>query len=221
MTVRGNPSPDRAESCDCQEYFDTVAPAWDVMRQSFYSEAVRDAALSAARIEPGQTALDLGAGTGFITEALLQAGLNVIAVDQSVAMLRELRSKCLIPPHLDCRVGNAEHLPLPDSTVNCVLANMLLHHVEHPAVAIREMARVLRPGGRVVITDLDEHAFEFLRREHQDRWMGFRRPDVTAWFSAAGLGQVSVGDIGQSCCASSNCGTQHAAISIFLATGQK
>jgi ubiquinone/menaquinone biosynthesis C-methylase UbiE len=55
---------------------------------------------------------------------------------------------------------------------------MLLHHVENPKVAIKEMVRILKPGGMIVITDLDEHKFEFLKTEQHDRWMGFKREDV-------------------------------------------
>lgn len=59
--------------------------------------------------------------------------------------------------------------------MNYVFANMCPHHVENPPEAIREMARVVQPGGRLVITDLEPHDFTFLREEHHDRWMGFAR----------------------------------------------
>ena len=70
------------------------------------------------------------------------------------------------------RVGEAESLPIPDVAVDYAFANMYLHHVESPPEAIREMARILKPGGKLVITDLDEHRFEFLRTEHHDRYYG-------------------------------------------------
>jgi ubiquinone/menaquinone biosynthesis C-methylase UbiE len=59
---------------------------------------------------------------------------------------------------------------------------MYLHHVELPSEAIKEMVRILKPGGKLVVTDLDEHAFEFLKEEHHDKWMGFRRDDIERWF---------------------------------------
>ncbi|MCS7282637.1 MAG: SAM-dependent methyltransferase, partial [Anaerolineae bacterium] len=74
-----------------KQYFDDVASQWDQMRQSFFSEAVREKALAAAGVQSGKIAADLGAGTGFITEGLVLAGLRVIAVDQSDAMLEEMR----------------------------------------------------------------------------------------------------------------------------------
>ncbi len=85
------------------------------------------------------------------------------------------------------RVGKAKRLPSAYASVDYAFANMYLHHVEHPVIAIKEMARIVKPGGRVVITDLDEHTFEFLVAEQHDRWMGFKREDVKRWFEDAGL----------------------------------
>jgi len=72
-----------------------------------------------------------------------------------------------------------------------------------------------------VITDLDEHNFTFLKEEHHDRWLGFKREDVQRWFEAAGLHDVSVRAIGSECRADSECGTEQAKVSIFIATGMK
>jgi len=204
--------------CDCKNYFETIAPEWDVMRQEFFSTAVRDRALASAGVGRGMTALDVGAGSGFISKGLVARGLKVIAVDQSAQMLAELAKEL---PGVDCRVGEAELLPVADGSVDFVFANMYLHHVPDPAVAIGEMVRVLRPGGTLVITDLNEHDFDFLRREQHDRWLGFARPQVAVWYEAAGLQGVTVQSIDENCCASScSCGDK-ARISIFLASGKK
>ncbi|MBI5958817.1 MAG: class I SAM-dependent methyltransferase [Chloroflexi bacterium] len=203
-----------------QQYFEDVAPQWDTMRTSFFSTAVRERALAAAGVSAGKLAADIGAGSGFVTEALLNAGLRVIAVDQSQAMLEVMQQKFGGQP-LTCRLGTAEALPLDSASVDYVFANMFLHHVENPLTAIREMARLLKPGGKLVITDLDSHTFEFLREEHHDRWMGFARADVSGWFEQVGLSGVSVGDAECQCCADSACGSQRAEVTIFLACGVK
>jgi len=203
-----------------KEYFNQVASQWDQMRVSFFSEAVREKALDIAGVQAGKKAADIGAGSGFITEALLRRGIAVVAVDQSQEMLAEMGRK-FSGASVEYRQGEAERLPLTDGEVDYAFANMYLHHVESPGKAIAEMMRTLKPGGRLVITDLDEHNFEFLRSEQHDRWMGFKRDDVRRWLEAAGLKQVAVESVGENCCATSSCGTQSAAISIFVASGEK
>ncbi len=200
-------------------YFDQVAPQWDTMRKSFFSDQVREKAYAAAGVQAGKSAADVGAGTGFITEGLIARGVRVIAVDQSEPMLAEMRER--FGERIDCRLGSADALPLPGDTVDYAFANMYLHHVDEPSRAINEMARIVKPGGKLVITDLDEHHFDFLRTEQYDRWMGFKREDVERWFRAAGLKNVFVDCVGENCCADSKSGADHATVSIFVASGEK
>jgi ubiquinone/menaquinone biosynthesis C-methylase UbiE len=204
-----------------KEYFDRVACQWDKMRESFFSEAVRDKAFSIADVQKGKIAADIGAGTGFITEGLIRKGLKLIAVDQSETILAEMMKKFQDVGAIDYRISEAENLLIEDESVDYVFANMLLHHVENPQVTIKEMARILKPGGMLVITDLDEHNFEFLKTEQHDRWMGFKRVDVRHWFTEAGLKKVTVDCAGENCCAQSSCGEEYASISIFVASGEK
>jgi ubiquinone/menaquinone biosynthesis C-methylase UbiE len=204
-----------------KKYFETVAEQWDNMREGFFSENVRDKAFDAAGLQPGELAADIGAGTGFITEGLLDNGLSVIAVDQSAAMLNKLKLKFPSSDQIDCRVGEAKKLPIEDNSVDYVFANMYLHHVENPLKAIKEMKRILKPGGKLVITDVDEHEFEFLKTEQHDRWMGFDREDIKRWFIEAGLKNVFVDCVGEKCCTKSSSSGESAEISIFVASGKK
>jgi ubiquinone/menaquinone biosynthesis C-methylase UbiE len=203
-----------------KEYFDQIAHKWDEIRRSLFSEAVRERAFSIAGVQKGKIAADIGAGTGFITEGLVSKDLQVIVVDQSEAMLAEMKKKFQHVNTIDYRIGEVESIPVDDESVDYVFANMLLHHVERPQIAIKEMARILKPGGILVITDLDEHNFEFLKREHHDRWMGFKREDVKRWFIETGLRDVKIESAGENCCTQSSYGDT-CAISIFVASGRK
>jgi ubiquinone/menaquinone biosynthesis C-methylase UbiE len=204
-----------------KEYFEKVASQWDQMRKSFFSDNVREEALAAANVKAGQLAADIGAGTGFITEALVQKGLKVIAVDQSLAMLDEMKKKLSRFDTINYRIGEFDNLPIQDETVDTLFSNMYLHHVESPQVAIKEMVRALKKGGKIVITDMDVHEYEFLREEHNDRWLGFKREDIMKWFSEVGLQNVQIDCVGEDCCAESVCGNKKARVSIFIASGTK
>lgn len=203
-----------------REYFQRVASQWDEMRKRFFTDAVREKAIDVAGVSSGKVAADIGAGTGFITEGLLKQGLKVIAVDQSGEMLAVMRRKLGAAVGVEYREGEACDLPVAPGEVDYVFANMYLHHVEDPLEAIREMARMLRPGGRLVITDLDEHNYTFLQTEQNDRWMGFKREDVKGWMAQAGLSGVNVDCVGEDCCVSSGSG-EEAKVSIFVAWGDK
>jgi len=89
------------------------------------------------------------------------------------------------------------------------------------AAAIGEMARILKKGGTLIITDCDEHAFAFCLEEQADLWMGFKRGDITAWFAKAGLRDIMVGTTGERCCVPSKSTNDCADISMFIARGTK
>jgi hypothetical protein len=83
------------------------------------------------------------------------------------------------------------------------------------------MVRVLKSGGKIVITDMDTHEYEFLKKEHNDRWLGFKREEIRKWFTQAGLRNVQIDCVGEDCCAESDTGHNKARISIFIASGTK
>ncbi|MCX7671371.1 MAG: methyltransferase domain-containing protein, partial [Anaerolineae bacterium] len=204
-------------------YFERVADRWDELRASYFSDAVREAAIARAYLRPEMHVADVGCGTGFLTAGLAPLVEQVYALDGSAAMLDAARRRLAAFANIVYLMTDGGALPLPDASVDAVLANMYLHHCPDPAAAICEMTRILRPGGRLVITDLDRHTHERLRAEMADEWPGFARAEVKAWLRAADLVNVFVGDTGQSCCADAQepTATGRADISIFIAVGTR
>jgi ubiquinone/menaquinone biosynthesis C-methylase UbiE len=205
-------------SREAEKYFDVVSGRWDVLRKSFYGDEVRDAVLSAANIQPNDTVLDVGAGTGFLTEGAVKIAQNVVALDFSEAMMCEARTK-LRRRNVEFKIGNVEHIPLPDGSVNAVIGNMILHHCLNPEMAIRDMARVLVLGGRLALSDLQQHNYEFLREEHADRWLGFEFDRVRSMMDKAAFEDIRVDPL-ESCCSTT---AEHGQVKIpmFLASGRK
>lgn len=202
-------------------YFNEVANQWDTMRTDFFSEAVREKAYSVVKLKEGNTVADIGAGTGFITEGLVKKSVHVVAVDYSHEMLKQIKEKFKDYSTIDFRQGESANLPIETNQVDHAMANMYLHHVENPLAAIKEMVRITKQGGKIVITDLDEHNYDFLKTEHYDRWLGFKREDIKQWFAEAGLKNITVDCVGGNCCTTSECGNESANISIFIASGEK
>lgn len=204
-----------------ERFFDHVAQQWDALRATMYSDEVREAALAHAMLHPKAVVADIGAGTGFLALGLAPRVAQVHVVDRSEEMLRQARRNLAAYENVSYHQAEGLHIPLPDESLDAALANMYLHHCEDPAAAIREMVRLLKPGGRVVITDMCEHSFDWLAKEHHDRWLGFPLDTVERWLREAGLVNVLVQPLGERCCASSACGQGEAAVDIFVAAGEK
>lgn len=203
-------------------YFEQVAGQWDNLRTGYFREAVRDAALAKAYLHPEMTVADVGAGTGFLAAGLATLVEKVYLLDGSAAMLEMARKNLAQFDNLEFHVADGLALPLPDASLDAVFANMYLHHCPNPLDAVREMVRMLRPGGRLIITDMDAHTHEWLKTEMADLWLGFERDQIRAWFEQAGLVNVVVDCTGESC--QSDCQSkagEHADISIFVAAGAK
>lgn len=201
-------------------YFDKVAEQWDELRSGYFTEAVRQAAILKANLHPDMIVADIGAGTGFVAAGLAPLVRQVYVFDSSPAMLRVARQNLGSFSNISYQCADGLSLPIPEALLDAVFANMYLHHCPNPLAAIQEMVRTLKPGGRLVITDMDTHTHEWLRREMADLWLGFDRSQVSTWFEQVGLVNVIVDCTGQSCQAESQSQAgEQADISIFLAIG--
>jgi ArsR family transcriptional regulator len=92
--------------------------------------------------------------------------------------------------------GSLDALPLPDGGVDGAIANMVLHHAPDPAVMLSEMARVVRSGGKVAVTDEVEHDYEWMRVEQADLWLGFSPEQIDGFFRHAGLVDYGYASLG-------------------------
>lgn len=171
------------------EYFQRVAKQWDTLRSNYYDESVIVKTLEHAPIAKTQTVVDVGTGTGFMAAGLAPLARQVIGVDFSDAMLAVARENMtkLGLTNVEFHQGTLQHLPLDNATADVVVANMALHHARDPVAALREMARICKSGGRVVITDAVQHTFDWFRTELADVWLGFTREEIENWFGGAGL----------------------------------
>lgn len=203
-------------------YFEKVANQWDNLRTGYFTEAVRETAIAKAYLHPEMTVADVGAGTGFVSAGLASLVKKVHVLDGSAAMLEVARKNLSEFNNLEFHPADGLALSLLENSQDAVFANMYLHHCPAPLAAIREMVRILRPGGRLVLTDMDAHTHEWLKTEMSDVWLGFEREQIRDWYEQAGLVNVILDCTGQSCQAGcqSDAG-DHAAISIFVAAGTK
>lgn len=203
-----------------KKYFAEVAGQWDRMRSGYFDEAIRDDAIAAARIGARDIVADVGTGTGFMIRGLAPLAARVHGFDEAPEMLAVAKQNLAPFCNVELHEAAGDKLPVPDDCFDAVFANMYLHHAPDPPLAIAEMARVLRPGGRLAIMDTDAHDQEWMRAEMADRWLGFHRDHIRAWYAAAGLTNVEIRCAKGECCGTSSLGKE-ARLSIFLALGTK
>ncbi len=204
-----------------KDYFNEIASNWDEMRNEFFPDSIRAKAIKLSGIKTGLVTVDLGAGTGFMSEELLKSDNSVIAVDQSQNMLDVMNNKFGTQSKFRTVLAEATNLPLKDNSVDFVFANMYLHHLENPQLAIKETYRILKPGGKFIVTDLDEHNHDFLVTEQFDIWKGFHRDEIYFWFEKARFQKISVDCLNETCGSDSLESNERADITIFIAIGEK
>jgi SAM-dependent methyltransferase len=173
----------RARRDGAQRFFAGAAGAWDRLRAEVYGHSVAAEALLAL-LPPEWTVADLGCGTGAVAAELAPRVRKVIAVDQSAEMLRAARRRLAGKDNVEIHEARLEALPLPDGSCDAALAVLVLSYLEDPAAALREAARILRPGGRLVVVEAARHADEDLRRRMGQRSPGFDAAALTGLFPA-------------------------------------
>lgn len=172
------------------DFFAQHAHDWDAMRSLHGAEAdVEAKILYALSAQPVGTLLDVGTGTGRMLELFAGHAEKVIGIDRSPEMLRFARAKLIQESfhNVELLQGDIHALPLSQSSVDTIILHQVLHYLPTPESAIAELARVLKPLGRVLIVDFASHDLEELRTRNAHARLGFSDDQIQQWFAAAGL----------------------------------
>ncbi len=178
---------ERAEAAN--RYFATHAEVWDQIRSLHVAESEVERAIDEAlgRRPLGQL-VDIGTGTGRMIELFAPRAVHAIGIDRSSDMLRLARVKLEAAGIASSlRQGDMYALPLADGSADNVVIHQVLHYAHAPAAAIAEAARVLGPGGTLLIVDFAAHEREELRVRDAHVRLGFEDEAMAGWFNAAGL----------------------------------
>lgn len=195
-----------------QEFFSSAAAQWDRLRDDLFGDRVHLSAL-AALADGDAVAGDLGCGTGQVSGALAPFVQRVIAVDESAAMLQAAKRRLSGFANVDLRRGEIEALPIDDSRLDLAVLMLVLHHVPDPQKAVAEVARVLKPGGRVVIGDMLPHDRESYRQQMGHVWLGFSEDHIQRILSEVGFERIRVAGLAPDARAKGP--------ALFVATGEK
>lgn len=174
-----------------QEFFATAAAGWDRLRGELFGDTFYLWAVLGL-IDRTLVVGDLGCGTGQLSETIAPHVKRVIAVDGSSDMLEAARTRLSTLPNVDVRQGDLEALPLVDAELDAAMLSLVLHYSPDPARALAEVARVIRPNGRLLIVDMLPHE----REEYQQRmghvWLGFAEKQISKFLTGAGFTDVRI-----------------------------
>ncbi len=179
---------DRAEAA--RRYFEAHAATWESVRALHVEDAEIERAIAGLLADrPIGALLDIGTGTGRMLELFAPRAESALGIDRSSEMLRLARVK------LDeagisgasLRQGDMYALPLADRSADSIILHQVLHYAQQPGAAIAEAARVLAPGGQLLVIDFAQHDRAELKEQDAHLRLGFADDAMRGWFTAAGL----------------------------------
>jgi ArsR family transcriptional regulator len=173
-----------------RRYFDELAGKFG--RQYVPGRSWKGVAEALLKLMPPMVIADLGAGEGTISQLMAQRAKKVIAIDNSEKMVEfgaELARKHGIG-NMEYRLGDLENVPIRTGTVDLAFLSQALHHARHPNRAVEEAHRILKPGGRIAVLDLNRHHFEEAREMYADVWLGFTELELERYLKGGGFKNV-------------------------------
>jgi len=169
-----------------EAFFSKASGQWDKLRADLFGQAFH-AQAALALLDGSLRVGDLGCGTGQLSALLAPHVGTVIAVDGSADMLQAARARLADLPNVEVRRGALEALPIDDGQLDVAVLALVLHHLPEPARALAEAARVVAPGGRVLIVDMLPHDRTEYQAQMGHVWLGFGEAQIRRWLDAAGF----------------------------------
>jgi ArsR family transcriptional regulator len=169
-----------------QEFFSSSAGEWDRMRSELVGRRL-DLLGLLGLVDDRWVVGDLGCGTGQVSRAIAPFVRQVISIDDSPEMLSVARERLAGHPNVEVREGELEALPVEDMSLDAAVLFLVLHYLREPYAAFREVARVVKPGGRMLVVDLRPHTREEYRHEMGHLWMGFAGEQLENWAADSGM----------------------------------
>jgi ubiquinone/menaquinone biosynthesis C-methylase UbiE/DNA-binding MarR family transcriptional regulator len=180
----------RARETDSEAFFAGAAAEWDRLRGELYGRNFTHAA-ALALLPPDSVVADLGCGTASVAAELAPHVKRVIAIDNSAAMLKAARKRTAGLRNVDLRRGDLSALPVEDAACDAAILLLALTYVEEPPAVLKEVRRILKPGGRAVIVDLLPHDRDDFRRQMGQLHPGFDPQAMERVLLAAGFTTAS------------------------------
>ena len=174
-----------------EEFFRGAVGEWDRMRGEMFGQRF-DLHAMGALLEESWIVADLGCGTGELAANLAPFVRQVIGVDSSAEMLDAARDRLAARQNVELRRGQLERLPLEDESVDAVTMCLVLHHVPDPTSVFAEIARVLRPGGKALLIDMQRHDRSEYHQQMGHIWLGFAEEEIRSWFADANLESIHI-----------------------------